>query len=151
MRVWVLSIMGSSPGNIVFNRDMFLNIPLIADWHAITLNHKHLINKNLMKENQKWRRYDNAPQQRILKKTWKPRKLGLRTTGPYTLLRSHVNGGPEGRSLYCLNLNCRAPPGRLLQPDLSFQWAILYPSSYIDSTRFGLFRMPHHARVLFST
>jgi hypothetical protein len=29
--------------------------------------------------------------------------------------------GPEGRSLYCLNLNCRAPPGRFLQPDLSFR------------------------------
>ncbi len=27
--------------------------------------------------------------------------------------------GPNKRSLYCLNLNCRAPPGRLLQPDLS--------------------------------
>ena len=30
--------------------------------------------------------------------------------------------GPEGRSLYCLNLNCRAPPGRLLQPDLTGWW-----------------------------
>ena len=29
------------------------------------------------------------------------------------------NDGPEGRSLYCLNLNCRAPPGRLLQSDLT--------------------------------
>ena len=28
------------------------------------------------------------------------------------------NDGPEGCSLYCLNLNCRVPPGRLLQPDL---------------------------------
>ncbi len=31
------------------------------------------------------------------------------------------NHGPEGRSLYCLNLNCRAPPGRFLQQDLSFR------------------------------
>jgi len=29
MRVGVHSTMGSSPGNLVFNRDMFLNIPLI--------------------------------------------------------------------------------------------------------------------------
>ncbi len=38
-------------------------------------------------------------------------------------LWKHVqkNNGPEGRSLYCLNLNCRAPPGQLLQPDLSFR------------------------------
>jgi hypothetical protein len=26
--------------------------------------------------------------------------------------------GPEGRSLYCLNLNCRAPPGRFFRSDL---------------------------------
>ncbi len=31
MRAGVLSTLGSSPGNLVFNRDMFLNIPLIAD------------------------------------------------------------------------------------------------------------------------
>ncbi len=37
MRVGIHSTMESSPGNLVFNRDMFLNIPLIADWHAITL------------------------------------------------------------------------------------------------------------------
>jgi hypothetical protein len=27
--------------------------------------------------------------------------------------------GPEGRSLYCLNLNCRAPPGRFFRSDLT--------------------------------
>jgi hypothetical protein len=43
----------SSPGNLVVNRDMFLNIPLIADWHAITKRREHLIHENLMRENQK--------------------------------------------------------------------------------------------------
>ena len=27
------STLGSSPGSLTFNRDMFLNIPLCADWH----------------------------------------------------------------------------------------------------------------------
>jgi hypothetical protein len=36
MQAGVHCTLGSSPGNLVFNRDMFLNIPLIADWHAIT-------------------------------------------------------------------------------------------------------------------
>ncbi len=49
----VHSTLGSSPGNLVFNRDMFLNIPLIADWHAITQRREHLIHENLMRENQK--------------------------------------------------------------------------------------------------
>ncbi len=53
MRVGVHSTMGSSPGNLVFNRDMFLNIPLIANWHAVTLKREHFINENLMRENQK--------------------------------------------------------------------------------------------------
>ncbi len=37
MRAGTHSTLGSSPGSLVFkNRDMFLNIPLIADWHAVT-------------------------------------------------------------------------------------------------------------------
>ena len=43
--------LGSSPGNLVFNRDMFLNIPLIADWHAIIQKREHLVNENLIREN----------------------------------------------------------------------------------------------------
>ena len=92
MRVIVHSTMGSSPGNLAYNRDMFLNIPLITDWHAVMLKRGHLINENLMRENQKRRRYDYIPQQKVLKKTWKPRKLGMRTIGPYTILQTHVNG-----------------------------------------------------------
>jgi len=45
-----------------------------------------------MKENQKRTCYDYIPQQRILKKTWKPQKLGIRTTGPFTIIQTHVNG-----------------------------------------------------------
>ncbi len=51
MRAGVHSTLGSSPGNLKFNRDMFLNIPLIADWHAITQRQEHLIHENLMREN----------------------------------------------------------------------------------------------------
>ena len=92
MRVGMHTTLGSSPGNLVFNRDMFLNIPLIADWHAITLKREHLIHENLLRENQKRRRYDYVPQQRVLKKRWKPRKLDERTSGPYRVLQTHVNG-----------------------------------------------------------
>jgi hypothetical protein len=53
MRAGIHSTLGSSPGILVFNRDMFLNIPLIVDWHAITQKREHLIHENLMQENQK--------------------------------------------------------------------------------------------------
>ena len=92
MRAGIHTTLGSSPGSLVFNRDMFLNIPLIADWHAITLKREHLIHENLLRENQKRRRYDYMPQQRVLKKRWKPRKLDERTSGPYRVVQTHVNG-----------------------------------------------------------
>jgi len=47
--------LGSSPDSLVFNRDMFLNTPLIADWHAITQKQEHLIHENPLCENQKRR------------------------------------------------------------------------------------------------
>ncbi len=92
MQAGVHSTLGSSPGNLVFNRDMLLNIPLIADWHAITQRREHLIHEILMIENQKRRGYDYAPQQMVLKKKWKPEKLGKRTSGPYNIVQVHVNG-----------------------------------------------------------
>ena len=69
----------------------------------------------------------------------------------FRLTHDQLNNGPKGRSLYWLNLNCRASLGRLLQPDLTGWWWDVWPNSYVDSTRFGLFRCPHRARVLFST
>jgi hypothetical protein len=92
MRAAIHSTLGSSPGSLTFKRDMFLNIPLIADWHTITQRREHLINENLIRENQKHCRYDYAPQQRVLKKKWKICKLGKRTSGPYRVLQTHVHG-----------------------------------------------------------
>ncbi len=53
MRAAIHSTLGSSPGSLTFNRDMFLNIPLFADWHTITQRREHLINENLIRETQK--------------------------------------------------------------------------------------------------
>ena len=71
---------------------MFLNIPLIADWHVIAKRHEHLINENLMRE-KKWRRcFDYMPDRKALKKIYKPKKLGPRTSGHYKILNTHVYG-----------------------------------------------------------
>ncbi len=48
MRAGIHSTLGSSPGSLVFNRDMFLNIPLIANQHAITQKREHLIHEKLI-------------------------------------------------------------------------------------------------------
>ncbi len=55
MRTGVHTTLGSSPGNLVFNRDMFLNIPLIANWNVITQKREYLVNEILIRENNKQR------------------------------------------------------------------------------------------------
>ena len=47
LRTSVHTTLGSIPGALAFNRDMFLNIPLVADWHAITTRRKHVINEKI--------------------------------------------------------------------------------------------------------
>jgi hypothetical protein len=41
MRVAIHSTLGSIPESLTFDRDMFLNILLIADWHTITQRQEH--------------------------------------------------------------------------------------------------------------
>jgi hypothetical protein len=60
------TLLGSSTRSLTFNRGTFLNIHLISDWHTITQRQEHLINANLIRENQKHRQYDYVPQQRVL-------------------------------------------------------------------------------------
>jgi hypothetical protein len=92
MQTGIHTTLVSSPGNLVFNRDMFLNIPLIADWHAIIQKCEHLINKNLMPENCKQTCHNYVPTQKVLKKRHKTCILGQKTSGPYKILQTHVNG-----------------------------------------------------------
>jgi hypothetical protein len=66
MRTGTHSTLGSNPGSLVFNRDMFLNIPLIADLHAVTKLREYLVNKNLVREDKKRRRHHYAVNHRVL-------------------------------------------------------------------------------------
>ncbi len=64
----------------------------IADWQAIVHTREHHVNENLQCANMKQHQYDYAPGQQVLKKVHNPTKLGVRTEGPYTIERIHVNG-----------------------------------------------------------
>jgi hypothetical protein len=88
----VATTLGSTPGALAFAQDMFLNVPLIADWQAIARNCEHHVNENLRHANRKQRQYDYAPGQQVLKKMHNPTKLGVRTEGLYNIERVHVNG-----------------------------------------------------------
>ena len=71
---------------------MFLNVPLIADWQAIARAREHHVNENIRGANRKQCQFDYTPGQQVLKKVHNPTKLGVRTEGPYTIERIHVNG-----------------------------------------------------------
>eukprot|EP00957_Ditylum_brightwellii_P043595 3304418-Ditylum_brightwellii.AAC.3 len=64
---------------------MFLNIPLIADWEAITAQCKQHVNDNLCCANKKRHQYDYASGQKVMKKVHDPTKLGVRTSGSYII------------------------------------------------------------------
>ena len=93
MRTSVHTTLGSSPGTLVlFSHAMFLNVPLLADWHAITQKREHLVNYRQMQQNaQRWR-YDYAINQKVLEKVHDPTKLGIRTSGRYNVKQVHFNG-----------------------------------------------------------
>jgi hypothetical protein len=93
MQAGVHSTLGSSPGTLVFNRDMFPNIPLIVDRHTIKQRREqHLIHENLMGENQKRRGYNYAPQQMVLKKKWKPKNWAKEQVVRTKIVQVYVNG-----------------------------------------------------------
>ena len=86
--------LGQSPGGIVFNRDMLLPIPLIADLQALRDTRQHRVDTNTMQANLRRLYKDYEVGDRILimdKSTLRPR-LGPMTTGPFTITEIHVNG-----------------------------------------------------------
>jgi hypothetical protein len=91
MQTTAATTLGSTLGALAFARDMFLNVPLIADWQAIAGNHEHHVNENLQCAKNRKQCFDYAPGQLVLKKVHDPTKLGVRTEGPYTIERMHVN------------------------------------------------------------
>ncbi len=113
MGTTITTALGSTPGALAFARDIFLNMPLIADWQAIARTREHHVNENLRHANRKQHQFDYAPGQQVLKKVHNPTKLGVRMEGPYTIERVHVNGNltiflREGIT-ECIN-TCRVLP-----------------------------------------
>ena len=92
MQTTIATTLGSTPGALAFAWDMFLNVLLIADWQATAPTHEHHVNGNLRHANRKQHQFDYALGQQVLKKVHNPVKLGVRTEGPYTIERIHVNG-----------------------------------------------------------
>jgi transposase InsO family protein len=83
---------GISPGAFAFNRDMYLDIPLIADAIAIHQHRAALVDERLRLANLKRISHDYAVGEQVLQKVFDPSKLEERHVGPYRIERVHVNG-----------------------------------------------------------
>jgi hypothetical protein len=81
-----------SPVAFVFQGDMFLDIPIIADLQTIQERQQVLINKKLRGENLKRRSYNYQINQEVLVKIPNPTKLHDRAEGPFRIQQVHVNG-----------------------------------------------------------
>jgi hypothetical protein len=92
LRTTVSSVRRNSPGELVFNRHMFLPIPLIADFEAVQARREMLVHETARQANLKRRHFDYAVGQQVWKRLHKPNKLGQRSTGPHDILQVHTNG-----------------------------------------------------------
>ena len=84
----------NSPGSLAFGRDMFLDIPLIADMLAIRNNRQLLVDKRLLRANAKRIRHDYAQGDMVWKKLHirLSDKLKPSVEGPFEITRVHTNG-----------------------------------------------------------
>jgi hypothetical protein len=92
IQITIATSLGSTPGALALASDLFLNVPLIADWQAIGRTPEYHVNENLQCANRNQRQFDYAPGQQVMKKVHNPTKLRLRTEGPYTIECAHING-----------------------------------------------------------
>jgi hypothetical protein len=81
-----------SPGALIFQRDMFLDIPLIADLITIQARRQHLINESLRRANMKRRNFDYQVGQQVLRLVPDPDKMQERAIGHFNITRVHCNG-----------------------------------------------------------
>ena len=91
-RCAVSQSLGTAPGNLVFRRDMFIDLPLIADLVDIQQRRQLRIDENLRRQNQKRREYHFQVGQQVLIKTVDPNKLQPRAHGPYPIVQTYTNG-----------------------------------------------------------
>jgi hypothetical protein len=82
----------STPGALVFNRDMVMNIPFVADLTLIRDHRQQLIDQHLLTSNRKRISYDYQPNQEVLKLVYEPAKLEPQAVGPYHVNAVHTNG-----------------------------------------------------------
>ena len=89
------SLLNNTPGEVVFGRDMLLNIPVIIDLQVIQDGRQLQINKNLRRQNSKRREFDFQVNGEVLIKIPNHTKLSKIFQGPFTITQIFTNGTVE--------------------------------------------------------
>ena len=76
----------------MFQRDMLMNLPLIADLDAIRDRRQQRIDGNLIKSNNKRVDYNYQVGEMVKVKVWDPAKMEARFKGPYQIMQTLTNG-----------------------------------------------------------
>ena len=93
IRSTVHSTLQATPGELVFGRDMLLNIPFNADWNAIKLRKQGLIDKGVVRENQTRIPHDYKVGDKVLyEKPGIVPKMNQPRTGPHEVKQVFTNG-----------------------------------------------------------
>jgi transposase InsO family protein len=92
LRTAVHRTLGVSPGALVFQRDMLLPIPILADYHMIRERRQTVIDDNNRRENLRRRYRDYQVGDEVLIFTQNPATLEERSTGPHIVEQVHTNG-----------------------------------------------------------
>ena len=88
------SLANHSPGSIAFRRDMFLNIPLVADIITLSELRQLQVDKRLLQANAKRIPYDYKINDQVFvkEKFLIGNKLKPQALGPFRILQVHTNG-----------------------------------------------------------
>ena len=92
VRATVHTTMGVSSGALIFQRDMLLNIPILANYEMIRRKRQARIAYNVDRENAKRTRKDYVAGDEVLILSENPRKLDPRAVGPFVIQQVHTNG-----------------------------------------------------------
>ena len=84
--------MNTSPGAMLFNRDMMTNIPLISNLLAIGNRRQQLVDENVRQVNAKIIQHNYAIGDQVKFVNYNPNKINSRTHGPYRIVRVFTNG-----------------------------------------------------------
>ena len=94
IRATIHQTLKTTPGALVFNRDMLLPIPFNHNFETIRQRRQQLIDNNNARQNSRRISHDYQPNEEVLILNEPDRlsKLAPRVSGPFRIIRVHTNG-----------------------------------------------------------